>query len=655
MREMIRTLIIVYAIISLSHKCFGKYIFDERLVLFSDDRQTKVLIDKELVQGFTTHSITYSRDWINGKYTKRITDDTLYDLSTVGSLPIPKEYFKGLEEFFSMTGIIRYSENRKMDFSEFVDVIWGWTHFHLDPNEVLIDIPESARPFTKVECFKENLLLLLRANPRIRNTLQSVINEINRINLPNSPLPAYKMVPRDKIQWFLNAKQHNWIKRFLELCLCRRIGNISLHAKVTENIHERSTVQLTVRPYTKRTARQSTELFSTFIMNNSTYTFSNMNIQIEENTIISASIMNDLFVIFGRTDTLILDHPGGVSHIKEYSALLTSILRDEVIRKQNHSISLLKGLILSHTLFITEKALEYLEKTDITKFGFKKYYPPSYRAEKAYHTIQNMINNFISRLLTGQSPISSSLEYLLGPDRLFFSKHVKYDNLPKLDTIEIHVSNTVKSVNRSTFTIPSTSTVKTVVLVEDVTASARDTYNVLYGISSLRHLTTLDVKRTTVNPMKVIPILLDINTKYKTTIRAIEFPYAPGTTTAHEWPISSFIKSVPSIRKYGIYVPANNPERTLLPLIRDIQDTFKTASAGTRVNLTIRNISITSYHGISSYTVTPHYINRRMFMSVYKTLPLPVVGSGKYPAADEILRVLSKATALDNTPKNSAR
>ncbi|KAI5166698.1 hypothetical protein NEIRO02_1342 [Nematocida sp. AWRm79] len=651
MREMIRILIIVYTMVLLSHKCFGKYIFDERLVLFSDDRQTKVLIDKELVQGFTTHSITYSKDWINGKYKKRIKDDTLYDLSTIGSLPIPKEYFKGLEEFFSMTGIMRYSENRKMDFSEFVDMIWGWTHFRLDPNEVLIDIPENARPFTKVECFKENLLLLLRANPRIRNTLHNIINEINRINLPNGPLPTYKMVPRDKIQWFLNAKQNNWIKRFLELCLCHRIGNISLHAKVTENIHEKNTIQITVRPYTKRPARKATDVFSTFIMNNSTYTFSNMNIQIEENTIISASIMNDLFVIFGRTDTLTLDHPGGIGHIKEYSSLLTNILRDEVIRKQNHSVSLLKGLILSHTLFLTEKSLEYLEKTDITKFGFKKYYPPSYRAEKAYHTIQHMINNFLTRVLTGQSPISSSLEYLLGPDRLFFSKHVKYDNLPKLHTIEIHVSNTVKSVNRSTFTIPSTSIIKTVVLVEDVTASAKDTYNVLYGISSLRYITTLDMKRTTVNPMKVIPILLDINTKYKTTIRTIEFPYIPDTITAHKWPISSFIKSLPSIRKYGIYVSEKKAEKTLFSLIQDIQDTFKNASDGTRVNLTIRNISITSYHGISSYMVTPHYINRSLFMSVYKTLPLPVVRSSKYPAADEILRILSKGTALNGTLK----
>lgn len=661
MRRMISAKMLLLCI-ELIGRCLSReeFLFDSKILLFSDDTTNKILLDRKLVFGFKTNQKTYDNGWIDGVRQRWVRSEKEVDISSVRMLSVPSDYFGGLEVFFSLAGIPRYAEHMQMPLESFVDILWALLHFHMIPNALVLKeyLGESPEK-TMISCFKENLYLLIRNTPSLRHSIQSIISEIHRIpQSHNHTPPSIHTTPWDKVVWFLQQKEHQDIMMFLEICVWGSLNNTAIYTEVIEDLDVKDSVRLVITNLSVRNRAEDDLIpFSEFILRNTLRNIQNMNISIEGKSILSEDMFSYIFIIFPSVKNLALDHPEGHIHTEECTSLLTNLLMAEEKRIALGIPSLIQGLVLSHTLFLSDENIPYLENSNLHKFGFKSYYPATYPSEDVYKKIKPHIDRFLDRLFLGNTNLSHKLIHMVAPEIFFFSQTEHPGLLANLRIVEIHMQNEAwqETHLQSHFNMSATEGITTAILVEESDHTKKErSIKVLAGLSSLKNITHLDLTKASIPTDSIIHILEDVKTSYKRRLHSLAFTYNLNVTPSRiSTPLWALSRTLPSITNYKISL-SHTAKNSLLPsLIKDIKRTLTKDSRDARgigMNLFLRTIRKERTKYSTIFKMAPYAPSREALQSAYKAAGL-AFSSG--PNIYELMLLFNAASKYKSTPKNS--
>ncbi|EHY66659.1 hypothetical protein NERG_00299 [Nematocida ausubeli] len=634
MRQMIWAAAMIYAA-SAGYIYAEDYIYKDKLLFFSPDGKESTLISRDHLHGFTTHEKTYREGWVNGRYRRWAERNALIGLSTASSLSISPKYFPSIKDFFLMANEQRYASHKNVSLEYLANLLWVWTHFHLDPGTPTSEA-SPARP-AKINCFLENLLLLIRSSPSIQDPLHGILFEISKNHGTCKSEPPKTMVPRDRLFWFLSCPQNAHIKRFLSTLLGPRTSNISIYAQKTGDEANNNALRIIVTPSHIPNRTDAVPL-SSFFLEQTTHKYTHLLLDLHEAAVLSPDVFAHLFIIFSGVHTLTLSTNRATeqSVIDAASILIRDILFLEEQRRRKNLPVRLRGLILSHAILLTQESTDLLQKTPLETFGFMQFYPADYTAEQEYHKKHIIIEGFITELFINHTVLSSYIKKLVGPDALFFAnRHI--EGLRNLVSIEIHTDGRMKHGVIQPLDIKD-SRIQKVAIVEEAGSTEKDTYRILAGLASIKHMRTLDLKRTTVQAKKLLYLLLDKKVQYKRTLRIIEIPYMEGTSNDTSLPLHLLTTSLKGVRAYGVYVrKGTNP---LKRLIQDVQKTFLSR----RISIWMHLQSISWSPEISTYSLHPYTISRPLFKEAYQAAGAQARGSF---GEEELFRMLSIGTALN--------
>lgn len=578
--------------------CLGmsNFLFDDKIIL-STDSGDKVLIDKKISEGFETVHITYEDGWINGVRRKWERKREKVYLPSVRMLTIPKDHFKGLELFFNLASIPQYGSHMRMSLDTFADVLWAWAIVRIRPDAVALDGPREEKK-TKRECLLENIYLLLRNTPGLREEMHSILSEVEKIPLMHT-MPSIHNTPRERIIWFMQQKEQAEPREFIEFCLFGQIKRAVLYVEMIGDVDIGNTARVVVREtdmnrrsVVKNRAHQEKERqppslvpFYEFILSRPLQQIVFLDILIEGQAVLTEDALSYIFIIFTSVSDLSLDHPEGHIHTEECTSLLTALLKSEERRSSHGLNKIVKGLVLAHTLFLTHENIAHLENTHLKKFGFKSYYPSTYSSEEAYKKIKPYTDRFMDRFFLGEVPLSQGIVHLVAPDSLYFAQDT-YSRMPSVSTVEICIQNDPwLDGELGKFIFPSSQIRRVIITEESPDILDSRTHKVLSGLSALQKVESLDVSETSLSPSSLIAILIDARTQYRHVLRSISFTYrAEGSS------ISLLSRYLPSIELYKVSIPYS-PIMGILPhLVEDLQKAFVTHSRAQRMYLQLETI-----------------------------------------------------------------
>ncbi|KAI5192884.1 hypothetical protein NEMIN01_2264 [Nematocida minor] len=613
----------------------GEFVFSDKLLLFSSDGNSKVMINKDLAYGFSTSHKVYKEGLINGEKKKWLVSDAPIDLASVEMVSVPSQYFRNVETFFYFASIPKYAFHRKMDLEQFAEILWASLYFHLDDEEtVLPKYRNISRPTTKLNVFKENLYFLIKNTPLLRNEIRSILNEIKMTPvMKEKNIPSLQVITRDRVFWFLQEERNEDLRMFLDVCVSSSVKDKTfIYAELVEDLDIADSVRLVAvqNPQHRMKYEKIRQLMplSEFILRHKLEKIRNMEIVLEGECILPSEVFEALSILFLSVDTLTLDHPQGHKYIEEYSALLVDILEADESRKKKNMPPVITGLILSHTLFLTQRSILQLESSRLIKFGFKEYYPLTYPSEHAYRRVEPYVKIFMDRLFQGEIELSKTLMHFAAPDAFYFERAMKHNYLPHLDTIEIFVNNDIRdNLTRDyRFSLTETQNITRVILVESAYANRKRILHVLDKLSVLPNVSSLDITKTSLDTSAMLRVLMSSEVSYRHQLNKISFTYIPEIGARQiKMPMHTLSHALPNITKYKISIPMMHEEAVLPALIADVRNTLITKSGKTKhldLSLVIRRISVIKTGYSTIFKVYPYVLDRYVFARVYNSLGL---------------------------------
>ncbi|KAH9387279.1 uncharacterized protein NEMAJ01_2175 [Nematocida major] len=579
-------IVIIHAI-----SCLCGHIFDDTLVVFSQDRREKVLLDRGLVEGFTARQDTYHEDMQDGERKKWLVQRVHADLSISQMVTVPNEHVPYINDFFSMASIPEYAEGKLFSMQGLVGILWGWLYFHL--REFTTVSPKYARgraEMGKRSCFLQNLFFLLKNNPNLKKEVRSILAEIEKLpeNTEEVP-PTGKFIPRDRLLWFLRHSRNADIREFLDVYLYREHFGVSVRAETVGDVKKRNTVKISVFKPEKTKSTPGNLDFTEFLHRHSLSSVRKIDLFIGKDISLPEPIFQALFVLFSGARVLSYEYPGE-KYVKKSADLIADLLRSEKKRINQGHPPLLNGLILSSSLLLSETGMHYLEKSSLEVFGFKSFYPPTPESEFAFKKAQPALERCLDRIFEGRTLLSTTLEHIVGPESLFFLEKSRASHLPRLKTAEIHMPHSLAEETGRFYRgiLTSLRQARKVIVSGSSKSTPKDTLRILSGISRLQNISVLDLSKASLGSLSLSEILQDVRTQYRHSLHTLKFVYPMESSLSRESPIiSSLSRALPNISKYNVFVTPKNQASILPVLIKDLHRTLTGHKRRKRLNLSM--------------------------------------------------------------------
>lgn len=582
------------------------------------------------------------------------------DFTKTNKFLLPQRALGYASLVFALASVPNYVANnlKVTTLEEIAEVLWTFSLFDLDP---WISVPlASARSLasqspTKWLCFKENLRDLILLSQEISTEVARILREVDQMHLREhlglaAPLQT---IPRDKIEWFFLTKEFRSIQWYLYTLLAPKVENLYIYAVFIDEAVKRNSVKLvlTASPVHKPSHLSLVQLVKRGYLPQVTA----LAVFVDTEVPVSKQVFASILELFPQRKTVTFSSLGNENFVHRNNHLVEVLANSELARVQHGYAPAVTGLVVNYAFALSGKALTYVERSSLKKFGFYGYYPPSYAASLIASAKKHSISLFIDRLLLGESPLARRLRCLVAPDSLFMAEVSAADALPALEAIEVHLRSNewphpVQPPTLGRF-IARHRQVRALALVEHFPFLEAHAILMLQTFSSLPRLEMLDLSKTglTLEFFRT-RFVSALSAGYRHTLRTLYLPYAERLSRLPEDVnlVLLIIRHFPRLASLRLFFNASTRLARVLPrLMHDISAVLTTnhlSPTELASNLSFRYTQRADYPNSAEYVTSKFDFAKTdpqlAFSSAFTAYE---ANRSTYP---EVLRVLSLSSRI---------